>query len=529
MSARTRFVSLTAAWLLLAAPAPLAQCGEVEIAMWGGPQKDCGYGEALAVQGDLALIGAPDWQPSAGFPREGLVTLARWNGGSWDTSQLPSPANPNARFGAALAINEAGNVLAVGAPRFGAFAPVQGMVGLYEWDDDVTGFMYGVGLSTGDELGSSVDASGDLVIAGAPAADSSRGYAQVFRRVGPGSWVLEQTFLGANTGEEFGFAVAVSGDRIAIGAPRRHDGVVAFAGAVDVFEHDGVSWVPSPGLVGAAVGQRLGSSVDLEGELMVVGSPGLNGGGGEAVLGRFVGGLFEELLTTTGPPVFWQLGFDVAISDSRCAVGVPNYEQGLLGIIGAVELLHHVPGYPTPWNQAPLTVISGAPEDEAYFGRVLALSGERLLVASTHAEDALGDTVGRVVSLDLADSIGFVDLGQGMAGFGGQLPQLVGHAPPCNQPEIYHVVSGARPTSVAHLVLGFSDLSAPFKGGVLVPVPDLLISPLVTDASGSLALFGPLPTGLPAASIFTQLWVHDLDGPKGYSASNGLRSDLPAF
>jgi hypothetical protein len=528
MSAGTKIIILTAACLVLAAPAS-AQCGEVEIPMWGGAQKDCDYGKALAVQGDLALIGAPRWSPAVGLPREGLVTVAEWDGSAWDTSQLPSLAEPNGEFGASLAINEMGDMLAVGGPRFSAFGSDQGMVGMYTWDGVATGFMYGVGTWNGDELGTSVDASGDVVVAGAPAPGLSTGYVQVYRRTAPETWVYEQTLWSSTSNERFGAAVAVSGNRIAVGAPRRPDGATAFAGAVDVFEHDGVSWVPLLTLAGTESSQQFGSSVDLVDDLMLVGSPGKNGGAGEALLGRFVGGVFEQQFTSTGPPVFWQLGFDVAISDTRCAIGVPNYEQGLLGIIGGVELAHHVPGYPTPWNQAPLTVISGAPQDEAYFGRALALSDQRLLVASTHFEDAAGDTVGRVVSMELPDSIGFVDLGNGMAGFGGQAPALVGHAPPCNQPEIYHVVTGVRPLAVAHLVLGFSELSAAFKGGVLVPMPDLLLSPLMTDANGSLALFGPLPTGLPAASIYTQLWTHDIDGPKGYSASNGLRSDIPAF
>jgi hypothetical protein len=83
--------------------------------------------------------------------------------------------------------------------------------------------------------------------------------------------------------------------------------------------------------------------------------------------------------------------------------------------------------------------------------------------------------------------------------------------------------------AIAHLVLGFAELNADFKGGVMVPTLDLLVSPLLIDGAGTLALSSPLPKGLPALTIYTQLWIEDIDGPAGFSASNGLRSDIPSF
>ena len=72
-----------------------------------------------------------------------------------------------------------------------------------------------------------------------------------------------------------------------------------------------------------------------------------------------------------------------------------------IGDVAAADLVNAFVSRP------PSGLTSGAPEDWSQFGRALALSGTRLLVASPNAEDFAGDTVGRVVSIELDDSIGY--------------------------------------------------------------------------------------------------------------------------
>lgn len=84
-------------------------------------------------------------------------------------------------------------------------------------------------------------------------------------------------------------------------------------------------------------------------------------------------------------------------------------------------------------------------------------------------------------------------------------------------------LSAAAPSSPAYLVLGFSQLNAVFKGGVLVPSPDLLLPPLNTDGSGVLMLPFSWPHGVPTGTqLWAQYWVQDAAAPVGFSASNGL-------
>ncbi len=84
-------------------------------------------------------------------------------------------------------------------------------------------------------------------------------------------------------------------------------------------------------------------------------------------------------------------------------------------------------------------------------------------------------------------------------------------------------LSKARPFSAATLVVGVSELDAPFKGGVMVPNPVLFL-PLGTDGLGSAAFAFTLPSGLPPGTeIFFQVWVSDPTASFGFSASNALK------
>ena len=88
-------------------------------------------------------------------------------------------------------------------------------------------------------------------------------------------------------------------------------------------------------------------------------------------------------------------------------------------------------------------------------------------------------------------------------------------------------LSNAAANAPFTLIAGFSQLDAPFKGGVLVPSPDLYVV-LVTDATGGVSLTGSWPAGVPSGTqIGFQGWITDAGGPKGFAASNGLLGSVP--
>ena len=126
----------------------------------------------------------------------------------------------------------------------------------------------------------------------------------------------------------------------------------------------------------------------------------------------------------------------------------------------------------------------------------------------------------------VTNSGGWTDLGLGLAGVAG-VPLLSGSGTlePGSDAAV-HLGDAAR-SSQAMLVVGLERIDAAFKGGVLVPSPDVLI-PLATDAAGTLALNTIWPSGVPAGTeLFLQCWIQDATNPLGWSASNALKAQSP--
>jgi hypothetical protein len=119
------------------------------------------------------------------------------------------------------------------------------------------------------------------------------------------------------------------------------------------------------------------------------------------------------------------------------------------------------------------------------------------------------------------------DFDQPLAGAAGYADQdaegtLVGLAP------FAFTLRDAPPGAAAFHVVGLGELSHSFKGGVLVPTPDLINGPLVVGAGGELTLAGPWIPGLPSGlELYLQFWWADAGGPKGFAASRAVRGTMP--
>jgi len=114
------------------------------------------------------------------------------------------------------------------------------------------------------------------------------------------------------------------------------------------------------------------------------------------------------------------------------------------------------------------------------------------------------------------------DLGGALAGGAGE-PVFTGAGLLVSGDVITLDLSNARPLALSYLVVGLTALNAPFKGGTLIPNPDLLIAPLFIGAAGDLSLAGPWPPGIPPGIVlYFQHWIIDDTGPNGFAASNGL-------
>ena len=90
------------------------------------------------------------------------------------------------------------------------------------------------------------------------------------------------------------------------------------------------------------------------------------------------------------------------------------------------------------------------------------------------------------------------------------------------------VLTDGQASGSSWLVMGLSELSLPFKGGVLVPNADFVLGPFALDARGGLLLSTHWPAGVPSGFVtYFQQWIPDVAGPQGFSASNGLGATAP--
>lgn len=136
------------------------------------------------------------------------------------------------------------------------------------------------------------------------------------------------------------------------------------------------------------------------------------------------------------------------------------------------------------------------------------------------------DSLGVLINRSYAPGSPFTDLGQGLAGSAGLPIQLAEGSLLPATPYSFDLF-GAVPSQPVFLVLGATELGAPFKGGVLVPSPDVIVT-LGADAEGQAAVAGNWPSGVASGvSVFVQWWFHDGGATAGLAASNGVRADIP--
>jgi hypothetical protein len=117
----------------------------------------------------------------------------------------------------------------------------------------------------------------------------------------------------------------------------------------------------------------------------------------------------------------------------------------------------------------------------------------------------------------------FTDLGHALAGTLGAPKLVIDSTLFALSLGEFHLTGALPGTPLAFIVIGLSEIDAPFKGGIMVPDVDALVTvgPL---AAGESHLVFFWPVGVPAGTtIDFQAWVPDAGGPKGFAASNALK------
>jgi hypothetical protein len=513
-------------------PADAQVQGQFQDVLNNGFSNSDGLGESVALSGDTAVVGAPDESVIA-FD-DGAAYVYRRTGSSWSapTQLLASDAGATDEFGEAVAID--GNLAVIGAPSWenpSGFSVGAAYVFLRAgatWAEEAQ--LRLPDASDSSFFGDAVAVQGGRVVVGAPSDSTSPegGAAFLYERIG-GVWteVAELRASDFELGDAFGISVALDGDRVLVGARGTDVEGHPSAGAAYVFEQQAGRWVLTAKLVSPApeTAARLGQSVAIHGDTAVVGAPSQVGAGaGETGLVEvFVadgGGVWAHQATLQAHDAGAgdAFGDAVALQGDRLVVGAWRHDQpGPGSDQGAVSVFTRDGSI---WSEDAELFPSSADPGAAWLGQAVALDGDTVLAG---APSVVPDSRALVFTLVFDP---WADVGGGKAGTGGVAPELTASGPLTGGSENTLRLQGALAGGTTNLVVGASSLGLPFKGGVLVPSPDLLVLGLPVDAFGVHALPLTWPVGVPVGLPFwSQHWVQDPGASFNLSASNGLRGE----
>lgn len=240
------------------------------------------FGTSVALGTDLAVIGATGDATFYGTDSGAAYVFVPEEDGWTQAAKLKAANGGRAdKFGQSVAVS--GETILVGAHR--STPPGgrgSGTVHVFRRREDQWTQVDTLGASDdgADRLGWAVDASGDLVVAGAPGdGDDSQGAAYVFER-GADGWTRQATLAGdggdgQGGSDRFGHAVAILDTVVIVGAPLDDDPNGTKAGSAHVFQRVDGSWT-SQGKLSAPYGQvedRFAWSVALTPEDALTGTP----------------------------------------------------------------------------------------------------------------------------------------------------------------------------------------------------------------------------------------------------------------
>jgi hypothetical protein len=237
----------------------------------------------------------------------------------------------------------------------------------------------------GDSFGWSTSISGRGLVVGAPDKNSSRGAVYAFERNAAGTvndWLLVEKITAADPvdDDQFGGAVSLDGDTLAVGASGRN----SKQGMVYVFERERMGgWMLIKEIVASdpVDEDRFGKSVSVSGDVLVVGANGKDSYQGAAyVFERDAGGTLNgwgqvQKIVASDPTGVDYFGRSVFVSGDTIAVGAP-YKNSNQGAVYVFER-----GGGGGWLQAE-KIIAPDPVNGACFGRSVFISGDTLIVGA---------------------------------------------------------------------------------------------------------------------------------------------------
>ncbi len=356
------------------------------------PAQGAQFGVSLALDGDMAVVGASLGLPALGVDARSAYVYLVGSESVLIRELGPEVGAADDRFGYAVAVD--GNTVFVGAYKARITATAQGAAYAFTLHDGQHIGQQKIVANDGaenDHLGSSVALSGDTLAVGAPEGDSGTnldwGSVYVFTRhsTGPNtSWAFQQklTTNDGEVGDHFGWSVALDGDTLVAGAYGDDFGTTASQGSAYVFTRNGTLWAARQKLTASdgAPADHFGWSVALNGNTVAVGAPGDDSGRGSTYVftGSGATWMFQQKLSANDREDSDRFGHAVALSGNTVAAGARADDIGANADQGSVYVFTRSG---TTWAfQQKLIAATGLAGD--FFGRAVALHGDTLAVGA---------------------------------------------------------------------------------------------------------------------------------------------------
>jgi len=293
------------------------------------------FGSSVAIGDGVVLVGAPGVVLSQ--LNEGVAYLFEREANDWvEVARIRRHApGRNDMAGSAVAVQ--GSVAVVGAPGADAAGTDSGLALVYERDEDGwvrTASLTPEGAAEGARFGSAVAVDGDRILVGASGdvpAGEDPGRAFVFERDGDG-WrqLAVLTPADGGGGDGFGDAVALDGDRALVGA-RFADLSGSDEGAAYLFRHQSDGWTEVGRLTAPEPADRdqFGHAVALGNDAALVGAPRVDEPGRDSgAIWAFSpgnGGWDDtRRLSPAAPDAYDEFGSAVAAEGDAAIVGAPQ-------------------------------------------------------------------------------------------------------------------------------------------------------------------------------------------------------------
>lgn len=377
------------------------------------------FGGAVAIDGDIAVIGAPYKNESVSVSEAGEVYVFERINGNWIEVQtlIPTTRVTEGLFGYSVAIS--GNYIVVGSYFDGLdkwdsnYVHQAGAAMIYERDAGGTwNLMQKICASDrdyADEFGWSVSISGNSLVVGARAdADSILGGSSVFRagsaylfqKDAGGTWVETQKIVAPDreVSDNFGYAVSISGNKLAVSAPyddkdAQGANLMLNAGSLYLYQEDGNgTWTMMQKILATdrASGSVLGESISLSNGYLIAGSVGQDAA---YIFETNAVGLWVEAQKITSSDNEYDDNFAQSVSvDADYVVVGANFEDedasggNSLNAAGAAYIFERdASGI---WSEI-CKVVNADREYQDNFGFAVAISGNYALIGADLEDDDL--------------------------------------------------------------------------------------------------------------------------------------------